>query len=211
MAVINFANEVLADGPIGFWRLGEPLGSMTAADSSVNLITGALNGHNGTCSPSGIKFGQPGFHGGDTAALFTGLTGRIVVPDSVDLNPAYITMEAKVSWSGWSDEAINSIGKLGSWDQRILEKSSFEGTAQYGLMISRNSPVTGPGIVQGGDPFEKARKLRSRKRSRGRERGRGPCSGHLRWEIHPNLCQRREEKRDGLGSEQRSGVGAGVR
>ncbi len=141
MAVINFANEVMADGPSGFWRLGEPLGSMTAADETSN--------HNdGHCSPSGIKFGQPGFHGGDTAALFDGLTGRIVVPDSVDLNPAYITMEAKVSWSGWSNETTKSIGKPGTWDQRILEKSSFEGTAQYGLMISRNSPVTGPGIVR---------------------------------------------------------------
>ena len=66
MAVINFRNEVMADGPSGFWRLGEPLGSMKASDETSN--------HNdGTCSPSGITFGQPGFHGGDTAALFDGL------------------------------------------------------------------------------------------------------------------------------------------
>ena len=62
MAINRFAEEVLADGPIGFWRLGEALGSVTAADASGN-------GNHGSCSGT-ITFGQPGFHGGDTAALF---------------------------------------------------------------------------------------------------------------------------------------------
>jgi hypothetical protein len=31
MASITFAAEVLADGPIGDWRLGESAGSVTAA------------------------------------------------------------------------------------------------------------------------------------------------------------------------------------
>ena len=26
MAIINFKNAVMADGPIGYWRLGEPKG-----------------------------------------------------------------------------------------------------------------------------------------------------------------------------------------
>ena len=137
MAVINFANEVMADGPVGFWRLGEPLGSMTAADSSVNQMTGTLNGNNGTCSPSGIKFGQPGFHGGDTAALFDGVRGRIFVHNSKSLNPPYITMEAKVRWEGWSKAADKLAGGgPGTWTQRILEKSySDQSGSQYNLTI----------------------------------------------------------------------------
>ena len=119
MAISNFAAEVLADGPIGFWRLGEPLGSVTAADASGN-------GNTGSCS--NITFGQPGFHGGDSAALFDGTTGpmprRIIVLNSNSLNPPHITMEAKVRWDG-----PNNLY------QRILEKSSFAELAQYGLGI----------------------------------------------------------------------------
>ena len=136
MAVINFANEVMADGPIGFWRLGEPLGSMTAADSSVNQMTATPNGNNGTCSPSGITFGQPGFHGGDTAALFDGVRGRIIVHNSESLNPPHITMEAKVRWDGWSKLLTNWPGVAGYLTQRILEKSySDQSGSQYNLTI----------------------------------------------------------------------------
>jgi Concanavalin A-like lectin/glucanases superfamily len=116
MAISNFATEVLADGPIGYWRLGEAVGSVTADDASGN-------GNSGRCSGA-ITFGQPGFHGGDTAALFDGATGRVVVLNSNSLNPPHITMEAKVRWDGPNDLY-----------QRILEKSSFAELAQYGFGI----------------------------------------------------------------------------
>jgi hypothetical protein len=116
MAISNFAAEVVADGPIGFWRLGEPASSVTAADSSGNT-------NNGSCT-GGVTFGQPGFHGGDTAALFDGVSGRVVVLNSNSLNPPHITMEAKVRWDG--------PNKL---YQRIVEKSSFPELAQYGFGI----------------------------------------------------------------------------
>jgi concanavalin A-like lectin/glucanase superfamily protein len=121
MAVDAFSSEVLSDGPIGYWRLGEPVGSVIAAD-------GSGNGNNGASSGP-ITFGEPGFHGGDTAALFTSATlpvpsPRIIVPNSNSLNPANITMEAKVRWDG-----PNEI------QQRIIEKSSFRELAQYGLSV----------------------------------------------------------------------------
>ena len=122
MAISNFATEVLADGPIGFWRLGEALGSVSAADASGNA-------NNGSCGGA-ITFGQPGFHGGDTAALFDGATGRIIVLNSNSLNPPHITMEAKVRWDGPNDLY-----------QRILEKSSFAELAQYGFGISPDGRV----------------------------------------------------------------------
>lgn len=36
MVISNFATEVLADGPIGYWRLGEAIGSLTADGASGN-------------------------------------------------------------------------------------------------------------------------------------------------------------------------------
>src|SRR5215813_1662348 len=122
MAISNFATEVLAYGPIGYWRLGEPLGSVSAFDASGNLNNGTASG--------GITFGQPGFHGGDTAALFDGATGRIIVLNSNSLNPPHITMEAKVRWDGPN-----------AFQQRILEKSSFAELAQYGLSILPDGQV----------------------------------------------------------------------
>lgn len=113
-----YATRILADGPIGYWRLGEPPGSATASDSSGS-------GNNGTYS-GGVTLGLPGFHDGDTAAMFDGRTGRVVVPNSVSLNPAKITMEAKVGWGG-PNAAFPQ--------QRILEKSSYAEVAQYGLSI----------------------------------------------------------------------------
>lgn len=98
------------------------MGIATAADASGNANNGTYSG--------GITLGQPGFHGGDTAALFDGVTGRVVVPDSNSLNPANITIEAKVRWDGPND-----------LQQRILEKSSFAELAQYGLSILPHSHV----------------------------------------------------------------------
>ena len=116
-APMGFATEVSADGPIGYWRLGEGAVSASAADSSGR-------GNNGTYSGSGITLGQPGIQGGDTAALFDGVRGRIVVLNSNSLNPSNITMEAKIRWDGRN-----------GFQQRILEKSSFAELAQYGLSI----------------------------------------------------------------------------
>ena len=152
-APIEFANEVLADAPIGYWRLGEAPGSASAADSSGR-------GNNGTYSSSGITLGQPGFHGGDTAALFDGVAGpgpgaslpspRIVVLNSEDLNPRHITMETKIRWDGSNAD---------SGQQRIFEKSSYAELAQYGLMINNdghvqveirtNAAQVNPGLVDG--------------------------------------------------------------
>ena len=117
----SYAVQVLADGPVGYWRLGEAPGASTAADSSGNANNGNYTG--------GITLGQL-LVPGDTAALFDGATGRIVVQNSATNNPARITMEAKVRWDG-------STGL----QQRILEKESFGGTTQYGLSVTPSGNV----------------------------------------------------------------------
>ena len=168
MAPITFATEALADGPIGYWRLGEAPGSASAADASGNANNGTYSG--------GITLGQPGFHGGDTAALFDGKTGRVVVPDSNVLNPPNITMEAKVRWDGPND-----------LQQRILEKSSFAELAQYGLSILPDGHVQWRFIA----PAQPPPNVNSHQYRRGGA-GRGdPHRRHLRWRVHPHLSQRR--------------------
>ena len=122
MASDDFATEVLADGPSGYWRLGEPPTSTAAADGSGNANHGTVSG--------GVTFGKPGLHGGDTAALFDGATGRITVTNSESVNLTRITMEAKVRWDGPT-----------GFQQRILEKESFAGTTQYGLSVLPNGHV----------------------------------------------------------------------
>lgn len=131
MAIQKYADEVMADGPIGFWRLGDrpvsPGQIQIAADASGN-------GNNGTCS-GGITFGQPGFCGGDMAARFDGETGRIIVPNSNSFHPPHITMEAMIRWDG---PHPNHPGIRG----RILEKSAYIQQAEYGFGILPNGHVT---------------------------------------------------------------------
>ena len=88
----NDLAEVLVGGRVGYWRLGEPMGSVTAADASGN--------GNDRTSSGGVTLGQPGLCGADAAALFDGATGRISGPNSATISRAKITMEAKVRWDG---------------------------------------------------------------------------------------------------------------
>lgn len=75
-----FAEEVLADAPIAYYRLGEPAGATMVRDLSMN------NNHS-VAVEGGVRFGVPGLGTGDSAALFDGATGRIIVPNRDLLNP----------------------------------------------------------------------------------------------------------------------------
>ena len=131
-APVTYEVRVLADAPFGYWRMGEAPGATAAADTSGNGNAGTYSG--------GVTLGQPGFHGGDTAALFVGRSGRVVVPNRDILNPANITMEVKIAWAGPN-----------GFQQRILEKSFFgpvpndpergQAQAQYGLSIMDDGRV----------------------------------------------------------------------
>jgi hypothetical protein len=69
---------VLADGPIGYWRLGERSGT--------NAVDATGNGHAGTYL-GGVTLGVPAALVGDTdtAARFNGTNGMVQVPDSASL------------------------------------------------------------------------------------------------------------------------------
>jgi hypothetical protein len=68
--VSPYTASVLADVPVAYWRLGEAAGATTAKDQT---------GHyDGTYKP-GVTAGVPGVLAGDTAALFDGDAGIVVV------------------------------------------------------------------------------------------------------------------------------------
>ena len=74
----SYRDEVLADSPISYWRLGEASGT-AAAD-----LIGANNG----TYVGGVTLGVPGALSGDsnTAVTFDGTTGHVLVPDSASLD-----------------------------------------------------------------------------------------------------------------------------
>jgi hypothetical protein len=115
-APATFADIVLADSPIAYWRLGEAAGSVVAADAAAD--------QDGTYALLGVAPGEPGINGGDTGVQFDG--GRVSVPNDPALGPDLITMEALLRWDGPN-----------GFQQRILEKSFFAGgeQASYGLNV----------------------------------------------------------------------------
>jgi Concanavalin A-like lectin/glucanases superfamily/Thrombospondin type 3 repeat len=127
----QFETEVLADSPIGYWRLSE-LEGPTAEDSHCDEIEPGCTDHDGTYSSTGIVFGEPGLGGGDTGVRIVfccgeiGQFGVVAVPAGAALTPPYVTIEGLVSWFGPNTH-----------QQRILERSfSTNGElAGYGLSI----------------------------------------------------------------------------
>ncbi len=89
-----YANVILADNPVAWWRLGES-GGTVARDY--------CGGHDGTVF-GGLTFGQAGCLTNDsnTSAYCNGTTGYIEVPWSADLNPAQYTIECWAKVMGGS-------------------------------------------------------------------------------------------------------------
>lgn len=82
-----YAAAVLADAPAGYWRLGEPSGTV-AVDASGNGRTGTYAG--------GVTLAQPGALVGDpnTAALFNGTSGHVTILADAAFNTPSFSVEA---------------------------------------------------------------------------------------------------------------------
>jgi hypothetical protein len=79
-------NTYLASlGPLAWWKLDDPAGSATVADSSGNGYTGTVNG--------GVTLGEVGPGTGGTSALFDGSTGYI----ATDANSSYAAFSI-IAW-----------------------------------------------------------------------------------------------------------------
>lgn len=79
MAGAQYSSTILADGPIGYWRLGE---SQTTAIATEATGSGRDGGYT-----RGVTSGVPGAIAGDpdTAASFDGLTAAVSVPNIGDI------------------------------------------------------------------------------------------------------------------------------
>ncbi len=119
----SYSAGVLADSPRGYWRLGESSGT-TAVDASGNS-------HNGTYL-NGVTLGETGAIDNDTntAARFDGLNDSVSIPDSADLRPTQLSVEAWIK----PDATASYYGN-------VLTKAS--GSNGYGL-----EQYGGPGKIR---------------------------------------------------------------
>jgi len=121
----NYSAVILADTPIGYWRLGEDSTTAIAADSS-----GAATPNNGFYT-RGVTSGVSGaIHGdSDTAASFDGVSAFVVIPNSTggtfDLLSSF-SLEAWVINNGQS-----GAGQAG----RILSNRAANGWG-FGILHS---------------------------------------------------------------------------
>src|SRR5712691_4763711 len=131
--------QVLTDRPSGFWRLGDAAGSSSAADSSGNGLTGAVD--------PGVAFAQLGAIGGDTAATFGGSGPAVVVPASPLLDfsstvsvEAWVRPTAAGQNGGILEKTLN--GWVNSQYMLLLEA----GVVKFRVRNTANAltPVDGP-------------------------------------------------------------------
>lgn len=129
----DYPAAVLANGPIGYWRLNEPQppASPVAANSG-SLGAAAAGSVIGTVGA--VVGGQPGALVGDanTAMSFNGYNGKVEVPYTPDLNPA----------GPWS---ISVWARLDGWTnahQSPLTSRNDSGTGQRGYIFYA-APVGG--------------------------------------------------------------------
>ncbi|HEV8250104.1 MAG TPA: LamG-like jellyroll fold domain-containing protein, partial [Gaiellaceae bacterium] len=121
----GYRDEVLADQPAGYWRLGEQTGTTAASETGAN---------NGTYL-NGVTLGQPGALTADVnkAASFDGVDDTVSVPSSTALSATNaVTVEAWVKRT-----------RSGAW-QNVVAKpgSGATATQNYALWINTsNQPV----------------------------------------------------------------------
>jgi hypothetical protein len=120
----SYRDEVLADGPRAYWRLGESAGT-TAVDQ-----TGANPGTYG----GGVTLGRPGVltSDADTAVSLNGTSGYLTAPDSNSLDlTTGATLEVWVKRSQSSAYQV-IIGKPGDGQSK---------NENYALWLNNNLPV----------------------------------------------------------------------
>jgi hypothetical protein len=116
-AAITYRDEVLADGPHAYWRLGETSGTV-AGDQTAYQNTGTYLG--------GVSLGQPGAISGDpdASAGFDGANDTVRVPSSASLGPSNgISIEA------WINPTSNVESTIVRKDLAYLLRRSADGGA----------------------------------------------------------------------------------
>jgi hypothetical protein len=123
---VNYADVVLADTPVAYWRFRETPGTTTIEDVTGNGHTGTLNG---TASlGEGGLLSDPTDH----SILFDGSTGYVEVPDSAPLRfGGTVSLEAWISPSTFANASAMSY-------PRIIGKGNAGGTG-HTLCVEKNA------------------------------------------------------------------------
>lgn len=163
----SYALTILADQPVGYWRLGEPSG----------LVARDLSGHGNDGSyQGGVTLGRAGALVGDpdTATALDGTTGFVRIPYSASLNVLGVaTAEGWVHggtangpqevWSTWDGasgyQLIYNDGLAGAWSNAgiVMSSTVISDANWHHLVAVWNGPqglvyvdavLTGSGPVQ---------------------------------------------------------------
>lgn len=127
----TYAESVLADAPIGYWRLGETSGT-TATDASGN--------HRDATYSGAIGLGRSGSleQDADTATAFDGSTARLAIPYTPPKNNFTIEAWVQTSLTHQIDSESTS-GTQGTSGQRFLFEPDYRGSeGGAGLSVGTN-------------------------------------------------------------------------
>ena len=143
-ATSAYAQAIVADHPIGYWRLNEPAGATSALDASGF-------GRNGFAS-AGVSFGATGpLADGSGAAAFDGATGVVQIAHDSGFNRASLSWEAWVRMPATSSAWRRILGKgeANTVFSLAIAPNSSQATIAFGLTaagaqtITLNAPVVG--------------------------------------------------------------------
>jgi hypothetical protein len=132
---MRYADAILADGPVSWWRLDEASGT-TAADQ-IGANPGTYTG--------GFTLGQPGALAqsgdADASVLLNGTTGYVSVPFSSALNTSVFTWEAWVKFGTVSgQQAIISTTSEPSVNVFDGITWNLDGSGNYAANINTGGP-----------------------------------------------------------------------
>lgn len=149
--VLTYADEVLLDTPLAYYRLGEPSGATDMLDSSGN-------GHDGT------YFGEPTLEvasllvsdSADKAAFFDGVNDRAAVPAAPWMSPEHITVEflMKLEVTYGQRAVVNrseydvNVGPAWSWFfHQAGDRVKFVVFTNFGMTSDAWTPVLTQGVT----------------------------------------------------------------
>lgn len=121
-----YALRVLSDSAIGYWRMGEGTGSVSAADYSISNYSGTIS--NVALNANSL------LTGGDTntAFKFNGTSSYVAVPHNTALVPtAAVSVEVWIKFNSLTDT-----------DYGIVTKGGIDTNNGYALRVSNDSPLT---------------------------------------------------------------------
>ncbi len=139
-AVASYRDEVLADGPLGYWRLGESGGTTAASETAT---------HPGVYM-NGVTLGRPGAITGDPSAGagLDGIDDAVRVPSSAALGPT-----AGLSLEAWVDPgAATGTSTILRKDAQYLLRLTPSGNLVFRLWKGSETTefTTAPNLVRPG-------------------------------------------------------------